>query len=176
MYKQINDIIKELKPLYPDLTTEQLEDIVKSKFHFIKEEIASKNFNNIKDPYLGKFYINKRGEKKKERVKQMSKAKEIFSGWVNNIFRLNTEVEIEARRRLEICKGCSLSLLAKDIIQKDKSKLQKLMPDTFFCSQFHFEKVEGKEVYGCGCPLDQKARSTDSKCPLNKWEQNVKGI
>jgi len=67
------------------------------------------------------------------------KFKQIVEGWKNYIFP-NSEVEIKAKKRLEICitnKCCKLTI--KNIC-----------------------KV-------CGCFIPAKVRSLDQHCPLKKW-------
>lgn len=70
----------------------------------------------------------------------MGQIKEIFEGWINDLFK-NEEVEKLAKKRLKICFECPIRTDNKC----DKSK------------------------GGCGCPLKKKARSPSSKCPKNYW-------
>lgn len=56
----------------------------------------------------------------------------------------------EKERRLKICSLCSLN-------------------DNGYCSSKRYEEVLGQRVYGCGCNLELKSLSKNSKCPLGKW-------
>lgn len=70
---------------------------------------------------------------------------EIGSGWFNYIFE-SPEVEAIALPRLKICDSCPIR--TNKVCDRKKS-------------------IDG--VFGCGCPLEKKARSINSKCPLGKW-------
>lgn len=169
MFKQINDIIKEVSEANPEIDKTSIEDIIRSQFEYLKSEIESNNFNNIKLNHLGKFWIGKKGQRAKDNMEVFKKTKEIFQGWKNNYFRDNPEIEEEAKRRLDICSQCKLISQGKDIV--NQTTIQKLLPDNFFCDQEKYDLVKGIKVNGCSCPLDQKSRSKESKCPLNKWEE-----
>jgi hypothetical protein len=69
-----------------------------------------------------------------------NQAKEIFEGFVNNLFP-NDEIRELSRNRLKICFECPIRTNNKC----DKSK------------------------GGCGCFLNLKTKSPDSHCPLKKW-------
>ena len=73
----------------------------------------------------------------------ISKFPEIVDGWKNIIFP-DDKVEEMAYQRLEICKGC------------DKNSTPDKVNFKSYCK-------------GCGCVLTAKARSPQSKCPLDKW-------
>lgn len=70
----------------------------------------------------------------------MGQIKEIFEGWLNDLFKTE-EIENLAKKRLEICFKCPIRTDNKC----DKSK------------------------GGCGCWLSAKTRSKNSSCPLKKW-------
>lgn len=65
---------------------------------------------------------------------------EIFQGFKNYIFK-DEKIEIEAERRLQICFECP--------IRTDK-------------------RCDGSKG-GCGCWIELKARSLNSKCPKDKF-------
>ena len=60
--KQIDDLVREVKKEYPDITMDKLHDIIRSQFLFVAHTIEKGEFNNIILPYWGKFFIT---EKKK---------------------------------------------------------------------------------------------------------------
>lgn len=70
----------------------------------------------------------------------MGQAEEIFQGFKNLVFK-NGEVEPIALARLEICHECSIRTAT-------------------WCDS---------EKGGCGCYLEAKTRSLESKCPKGKW-------
>lgn len=91
----------------------------------------------------------------------MSNYTEIVDGWKNYIFP-NKKIEYIAKARALICAECPLNVLGicsplkKGRVVKDftyKGKVRK----------------EGDEYQGCGCPLEAKTRSLESKCPLGKF-------
>ena len=55
------DLIKEyyefIKDKYPDLTFEQLKEVVSSPFEMLKEEMASGELKTIRLKYLGTFLV-----------------------------------------------------------------------------------------------------------------------
>lgn len=71
------------------------------------------------------------------KIKQFN---EIVNGWKNLAFP-NKEVEIEAKKRIQVCLECP------DEKYDDNSKRCKL----------------------CGCFMPAKVRSVKSKCPLRYW-------
>lgn len=80
----------------------------------------------------------------------MSKGKEILTGVLNRMFP-DQEIEDEAKRKIFLC----------------------LLPDGEepHCRFYNENKdgYMGPKCDGCGCFLKFKARSPESKCPLNKW-------
>lgn len=80
---------------------------------------------------------------------------EKLQGLLNKVFP-NQEVEAEAKRRIFLC----------------------LLPDGDSPHCRHYEEREdsklGPKCGGCGCFLKFKSRSPKSKCPLGKWEEDVK--
>ena len=70
----------------------------------------------------------------------MSQLNEIYQGWKNLLFK-NEEIEPLAEERSKICFDCPIR-------------------DGDYCS---------KKLGGCGCYLEAKIRSKDSKCPKGKW-------
>jgi len=76
----------------------------------------------------------------------ISKFPEIVNGWKNMIFP-NDKVEALAYKRLEECISC------------DQNSTPKTVDFKSYCKN-------------CGCLLAAKARSMESKCPLNKWQSS----
>lgn len=99
----------------------------------------------------------------------LEQIKQILQGWKNSILKNNTQVEIEAVRRMDICSKCEWITLGKDIDIKKRTIIQKIFPDNLYCNQTKSEIIEKKEIFGCSCPLDKKIRSKESKCPRNLW-------
>ena len=74
----------------------------------------------------------------------MSQIPQIIQGWKNLLFK-DEKVENIAVNRLVICNSCP-----------DRSNYPQELSLTSTCKL-------------CGCVLKAKARSTNSKCPANKW-------
>lgn len=76
------------------------------------------------------------------------KVKEIIEGWRNHLIPpkdLKELIEEVSEKRLAICKPCEFNST------KNKIKVWSKCTD-------------------CGCPLIQKSKSLQSKCPKDKWE------
>lgn len=84
----------------------------------------------------------------------MSKLSEIVSGWTNVIFK-DPEVEVEAKRRAEICAGCEYAKHMKHFKFNEVSK--------------EMQEIQALKCAKCGCPLSAKTRSMGSSCPENLW-------
>ncbi len=94
----------------------------------------------------------------------LTKYKDIYQGWKNDLFPNKDILEI-AEKRASICAGCPLN-----VANTCSSKKFGMVKEDFIY------KVRGNEVrekdsmqYGCGCPLSKKTKSPDSQCPLNNW-------
>jgi len=74
----------------------------------------------------------------------ISKFPEIVDGWKNLVFS-NDKMEALAYQRLEDCKGCDQNSTPGEVKLKSYCK-------------------------SCGCVLAAKARSPESKCPLDRWQ------
>ena len=86
---------------------------------------------------------------------------EIVNGWKNVIFP-NKKVEYIAKARALICAECPLNVLGIC----SPLKKGKVVRDFVYKSKV---RKEGDEYAGCGCPLEAKTRSLESKCPLGKF-------
>jgi len=82
----------------------------------------------------------------------MWRISKIANGWKNYLSGTTTE---EERRRAAICKACPHAIMGT---------WEKLLPD------FELKEVQGLKCNICKCPLAAKIRSTNEKCPLNKWK------
>lgn len=82
-------------------------------------------------------------------MNKLEKFKQIAEGWKNYYFR-DPEIEKMAQERATICAGCNFN-------------------NNGVCDPNQCEEVDGKEVCGCGCPLDKATRSPNKECPKNKW-------
>lgn len=78
-------------------------------------------------------------------LKASNKVSSIVEGYTNLIIP-DTEIEVLASKRLEICSQCP--------------------------SRLPLVKIKEKQYYickECNCPLDAKTRSTGEQCNLKKW-------
>ena len=77
----------------------------------------------------------------------LSKVNEIYSGWKNHLFpseKLKDIIKEVSEERLAICTPCEFNSTPGKIKMFSK------------CNS-------------CGCPLQQKSKSLQSKCPVDKW-------
>jgi hypothetical protein len=93
--------------------------------------------------------------------KYIRKLREIKDGWLNHWFD-NKNVKELADKRAEICADCPLNV--NNICSRNK---QGIVKETFVYNEQL--RVKGSIQSGCGCPLSQKTKSPDSKCPINAW-------
>ena len=82
----------------------------------------------------------------------MWRISKIANGWKNYLSGTTAE---EERRRAAICKACPEAIMGT---------WEKLLPD------FELKEVQGLKCNIYKCPLAAKIRSTNEKCPLNKWK------
>lgn len=101
----------------------------------------------------------------------MSKAGEILNGWknsyLNEIGRLDDDIMFLAEKRLDICRKCSLYTKGSEV--SEPSSVMKVYPDKYFCDHNKSITIGSSTYEGCGCPIDKKVFSVNSKCPANKW-------
>lgn len=59
MRLKTNDLIEEFSELFPDTDLEQLKKICKAPWEFLKKEMSSDEYEEIRFKYFGKFVITK---------------------------------------------------------------------------------------------------------------------
>lgn len=87
--------------------------------------------------------------------------KEVISGWWNLLTK-NKKMTPLAKKRLAICKRCSLNTNGVC----DSSKTGKAVRSFIYRGK---ERRWLDDYNGCNCPINAKVNSPSSQCPLGKW-------
>jgi hypothetical protein len=101
----------------------------------------------------------------------MSKIEEIYSGWKNSYLndkgKLDDDIMFLAEKRLDVCRVCPLYTKGSDVTEP--TSVMKVYPNKYFCDHNKSIVINNLTYEGCGCPIDKKVFSVNSKCPANKW-------